>query len=191
MPKQKISKERVLWAAAEVVRKGGVQALGARAVAEELGCSTQPIYSLFQSMEGLADALHEEAKRRYGVFIGEYLEKSLKSRYEAYGMGFVKFAREEKGLFRFLFLSEGEPAAEDPFLPEILAEMCASYRMDEVRARAFHADMAVFSYGLAVRANCGDSTSEEEIEGAFAREFFALYAYYFPERPRFWQKEKA
>ncbi len=188
MPKQRISEEEVLRAAAEVVRKRGVQALGARAVAEELGCSTQPIYSLFGGMEGLLCALHEEAKRRYGVFIEEYLKKSLKSRYEAYGMGFVKFAREEKGLFRLLFLADGAPAPEDPYLPEILSEMCSLYAMDEQTARAFHADMAVFSYGLAVRVNCGDDTSESEIEGAFAREFFALYAYYFPTRPHFWKE---
>ncbi len=187
MPKQKITREDVLRAAAEVMRRGGTQALGARAVAEELGCSTQPIYSLFGGMGNLEAVLLDEAKRRYHVFIDEYLSAAGKSRYEAFGMGFVKFAREEKGLFRFLFLSEHRPDV-DPFFEEIVGEMCALYRMDRERAEAFHRDMAVFSYGIAASVNCGGESSDEEISAAFDREFYALYSYYFPERPRFWEK---
>ncbi len=190
MPKQKITREDVLRAAAEVVRRGGAEALGARAVAEALGSSTQPIYSLFGGMGNLEAALLDEAKRRYHVFIDEYLLAAGKSRYEAFGMGFVKFAREEKGLFRFLFLSEHR-AEVDPFFEEIIGEMCALYRMDRERAEAFHRDMAIFSFGIAASVNCGDTASEEEISAAFDREFYALYSYYFPERPHFWEKEKA
>lgn len=188
MPKTKISREDVLRAAAEVVRKEGERALGARAVAKELGCSTQPIYSLFQNMGDLEAALLEEAKGRYHAFIEGYFAATGKSRYESFGMGFVKFAKEEKGLFRFLFLSERSSETIDPFFEEILGEMCALYGMDRKTAEAFHRDMAIFSYGLAMRANLGDNASEEEISAAFDRQFYALYGYYFPERERFWEK---
>ncbi len=184
-----ITAEAILGAAAEIVRECGEDGLNARAVARRLGCSTQPVYSRFENMEALRVALSEAAKAGYRAHIDGYLERGGPSRYRSYGMGFVRFARDEKGLFRFLFLG-GKPIA-DPFFEDIVREMTAEYRMSEATARAFHADMAVFSFGLALTVY-GDSgaLTEKEIEDAFSREFFALYGYYFPERERFWEKMK-
>ena len=185
MPRSKIvSREEILKAAAEIVRKEGEQALSVRAVAGELNCSTQPVYSVFGGMEELRAELLEEAKRQYHVRIEAYLNAAKCPRYEAFGMGYVRFAREEKGLYRFLFLSERNADLIDPFFDDIVAEMCALYHMSEETARAFHRDMAVFSYGLGALVNTGRDYSDEEIAAAFTREFYALYALYFPERER-------
>ncbi len=188
MPREaKLKREQVLAAAAEIIRRDGEEKVNARAIAKELGCSTQPVYSLFRSMEALKVALTEEAKRRYRAHIDGYLAQGGPSRYRSYGMGFVRFARDEKGLFRFLFL--GGKHITDPFFEDIVREMMAEYRMPEETARNFHADMSVFSFGLAmlVNGNSGALT-EEDIADAFAREFFALYGLYFPDRERFWEK---
>ena len=50
MSNVRITKERILKAAAEVVRKEGAEALNARRIAAEIGCSTQPVYSQFRNM---------------------------------------------------------------------------------------------------------------------------------------------
>lgn len=186
MPKSQITREAVLAAAAEVVRKGGEGALSVRNLAAELGCSTQPVYTLFKNMDGLRSALHTEALAKYRSHIDASARRSGRNKYEAYGMGFVKFAAEEKGLFRFLFLGG---SSHDPFLGDIVVDMMKLYGMDRETAEAFHADMAVFSFGLAVLVNANsDALSEEEISDAFKREFYALYGYYFPARPRFWEE---
>ncbi len=189
MPKnRRITEEMALKAAAEIVRQGGVEALNVRSLAAMLDCSTQPIYSLFGSMEGLWRALLGEAKAQYRRHIDEYLKRGGRSNYEAYGMGFVGFAREEQGLFRYLFLTgKGTP---DPFLDDIESEMMTLYYMPQETAAAFHADMAVFSFGLAVLVSKqADALTEEQISEAFKRQFYALYAFYFPNRERFWEKE--
>ncbi len=186
MPRSSIGKKELLAVAVELVREGGEEALNARAVAKAAGVSTQPVYSLFHGMEGLKDALYEEATARYYASIEESLPKA-KSRYEAFGLGFVRFAREEKGLFRFLFLGKRPPA--DSFFSEIVREMVREYRMTEEEATSFHADMMVFSFGLAALVNQrSEALTEEEIEDAFSREFCALYGLYFPHRPRFWEQ---
>lgn len=188
MPKEKIARGDVLRAAAEIVRRGGEAALNARAVGKELNCSTQPVYSLFANMDALKAALVEEAKERYHAFIEEYLARAGRSRYECYGMGYVKFACEERGLFRYLFL---ERAEEDPYLSEIVSEMVSLYHMPKEKAHAFHTDMTVFSYGLAVLVNIGAfDPSDEELSGFLKREFYGLYAVHFPDRPRFWEEKK-
>ncbi len=188
MPKQaKVGREDILNAAAEIIRREGEKKVNARSIARELGCSTQPVYSLFRNMEELKHALGEEAKRRYRAHIDGYLAKGGPSRYQSYGMGFVRFARDEKGLFRFLFL--GGHTNGDPFFEDIVREMVTLYRMPEETARNLHADMSVFSFGLAVLVNGNsDALTEEDISDAFAREFFALYGLYFPGRERFWEK---
>ena len=180
-----VTRADILKAAAEVVRKKGERELKVRAIAAELNCSTQPVYSQFpKGMEELKAALTEEAKAQYRASIDSYLASAPHGRYEAFGMGYVRFAREEKGLYRFLFLSERNSEFLDPFFDDIIAEMCALYHMSEETARAFHRDMAVFSYGLGALVNTGWSFTDEEISAAFTREFCALYALYFPERPK-------
>ena len=58
-PRVKVTGETVVNAAVEVVRECGAQALNARALAARLGCSTQPIFSNFASMEELRRAVDE------------------------------------------------------------------------------------------------------------------------------------
>ena len=52
-PAIRFTRESVLKAAFELVRREGPSALNARAVARELGGSTQPIFRLFSGMDEL------------------------------------------------------------------------------------------------------------------------------------------
>ena len=58
-PIARFSREDVLHAAYELVRREGPNALNARALAKEMNCSTQPIFRLFSGM----DELMTEVKR--------------------------------------------------------------------------------------------------------------------------------
>ena len=54
MPKKvQTTKESIINAALELVRRDGTSAINARAVAKELGSSTQPIFSNFASINEL------------------------------------------------------------------------------------------------------------------------------------------
>ena len=186
MAKIKITRETILEAGAEVVRKEGAEALNVRRIAAEIGCSTQPVYSQFQNMAELVAALRVKAEEEYRRRIeGYFANCEPNDRYEAFGMGYVRFAREEKGLFRFLNSPRdgAPPRVEEPYFADILAEMKRIYGMDEERAAAFHDHMSMYAYGLAVQANTSREVSDEEIADRLHVEFCALYAYYFPERP--------
>lgn len=52
-PKVKVEKDDILKAAIEIVRDNGAGSLNARAVADKLSCSTQPIFSNYASMDEL------------------------------------------------------------------------------------------------------------------------------------------
>ena len=68
-PKVKITKEDIVSAAVGVVREQGAEALGARQVAAALGCSTQPLFSNFASMEELRSAVVAYAYNLCGQYI--------------------------------------------------------------------------------------------------------------------------
>ena len=180
---RKVSKDEIIDAAVEVLRDGGFSAVNARSVAKKLGCSTQPIYFSFQNMDELKAALTARAIEMHTQRVRDSLRahEGNDSRYSSYGMGFVKFAAEEKQLFRWLYL-EGEqlgPYQNDVPLSEVLAVIVEEFGYSEETARHFHQDMLYFSYGLAILANTDHlHLTQAELREAFRREFRALTAIY-------------
>ena len=180
---KKVSKEAIIDAAVDVLRDDGFSAINARSVAKKLGCSTQPIYFSFKNMEELKCALTQRAIELHTKRVRDSLKQhdGNDSRYSSYGMGFVKFAAEEKQLFRWLYL-EGKqlgPYQNDVLFPEAIAVIVDEFGYSDNTARRFHQDMIYFSYGLAILANTDHlHLTEAELREAFRREFHALIAIY-------------
>ena len=200
---KKISKEAIIDAAVDVLREGGASAINARNVAKKLGCSTQPIYLSFQNMDDLKAAVTQRAIALHTHHVREWLHildadgscYREHSHYSSYGIGFVKFAAQEKHLFRWLYL-EGKqlgPYQDDVLLPEIIAAIVDEYGYTKELAEKLHKDMAYYSYGLALLANTDHlNLTDEELLASFRREFMALAAYYdvCPVPLRFRKQEK-
>ena len=89
----------MIEAAFELVRREGYDALTARALAAELGCSTQPIMYRFPDLS----ELREEVYRRADEFHTRYILEG--GDLLGIGLRYVRFAAEEPRLFRFLFQS--------------------------------------------------------------------------------------
>ena len=104
-PKVKITKEDIIKTATQLVRDSGEVAINARAIASALGCSTQPIFCTFASMDELRGAGVLNAYQIYTDFIKAELESGKYPQYKAFGMAYVRFAKEEKELFKVLFMS--------------------------------------------------------------------------------------
>lgn len=152
-PKTKISREMILSAAFALTREQGADQLNARSIAEKLGCSTQPVMYNFKTVEEIrgevyrmADAFHSEYILPKGREANPLLEL---------GLNYIRFAHEEKHLFRFLFQSNSfsgfsvEALMESPALTEILGLVsagtgCTMQEAGEVFLRLF-----VSAHGLA------------------------------------------
>ena len=62
MPAKKIVYEKdVVEAALDIIREKGENSLNARDIAKKIGCSTQPLYSLYKNMAELEDAVRRAA----------------------------------------------------------------------------------------------------------------------------------
>ena len=180
---RKVSKEQIIDAAVDVLRDDGFSAINARSVAKKLGCSTQPIYFSFRNMDELKAALTERAIQMHTQRVRDSMRihEGSDSRYSSYGMGFVKFAAEEKQLFRWFYL-EGEqlgPYQNDVLTSEVISVITEEFGYEEDVARRLHQDMVYFTYGLASLPNTDHlHLTEAELREAFRREFRALIAIY-------------
>ena len=192
---KKVSREDIIDAAVEVLREGGFSAVNARSVAQKLGCSTQPIYFSFQNMSELKLALTERAIEMHKKRVSDSLRacEGTDTRYSSYGMGFVRFAAEEKQLFRWLYIDGGHtsPYKSDVLYDEIIDVIVEDFGYDRKTAEKFHRDMLYYSYGLALLANIGHlDLTDNELREAFRREFRALSSLYGkpPKSPEFAMK---
>lgn len=102
MPPQNIfTREIFVEAAFKVVRTKGIERLSARSLANELHCSTMPIYSYLKSMKQLREDLEQKALE---LLLQYQTTRHTDSPFLDMGLGYVLFARNEKFLFRFLFM---------------------------------------------------------------------------------------
>jgi AcrR family transcriptional regulator len=102
-PRIRFTSDIILAQAFEIVRQEGLDALSARRVAQELGCSTQPVYNAYTSMQELQDAVIEKAKKYALDYFAQSGEESP-SPFLSLGLRYFQFSQEEKILFRLLFL---------------------------------------------------------------------------------------
>ena len=105
-PKVKITKEEIINTGLDLIRQRGEAAINARELANALGCSTQPIFSNFESMEDLYAQLIGAAFNLYLSFIENEIKSEKYPPYKAYGMAYIRFAKEEKELFKLLFMRD-------------------------------------------------------------------------------------
>lgn len=102
-PKPRVTKDMIIEAAVDVVRRDGFESINARAVSQLLHCSTQPVMYHFETI----DALKQAAFRRVDQMHTEYLMTIADEQDPVLGIGlnYIRFAVEQPQLFRFLFQS--------------------------------------------------------------------------------------
>ena len=151
-PKCKFTREQVVEAALAVTRAQGAEAVTARSVAAGLGASPKVIFSLFRNMEELHAEVLRAADSLYRRRISEGMSSGEYPPYKGSGMAYVRFAREEKQLFRLLFMRDrsSETIGEDRESVRPQLELIEkNLGLDEDAAYLFHLEMWLYVHGIA------------------------------------------
>lgn len=151
-PKVKITKEDVVTAALELVRAGGADAINARTLASALGCSTQPVFSNFESMDALRLAVVARADLLCQEYTRQEMERGEYPPYKASGMAYIRFAKEEKELFKLLYMRDrgGESLPETTeFSAQILDLVHHNTGLNATNTSLFHLEMWAYVHGIA------------------------------------------
>ena len=157
-PKVKVTKEDIIHTAVTIVRNSGAQAINARTVAAALNCSTQPVFSNFATMEELRLAVVEQADCLCQAYMRREMESRKYPAYKASGMAYIRFAKEEKNLFRMLYMRHRtyEQALNEAHLFDQMEEIVQdSTGLEKDRARLFHLEMWAFVHGIAAMMATG------------------------------------
>lgn len=94
------SKEEIINAAFQLVREQGWAGFSVQAVAKIIGSSTMPVYSQFANVRELEDAVCIKAME---LLKQRMLEERTGDRWIDQGINYVRFAEEERFLFRCLW----------------------------------------------------------------------------------------
>lgn len=151
-PKVRITKESIISTAVNLVRREGVGAINARAIATELKCSTQPVFFNFATMEALRYAVVDAADALYREYTRKEMESEKYPTYKATGMAYIRFAREEKELFKLLFMRDRSAEAvpiDSKQGAEISAIVHHSTGFCGQKAELFHLEMWAYVHGIA------------------------------------------
>ncbi len=173
-PQKRIFRQDILQAATELVRKQGAQALSVRAIAREMNCSTQPIYSTFESMSALQDALMDYIRQTY-------LRTDATS-YKEVAFSFLNFARNEKNLFRLIYLRQrdaNDTIFEDPNQTETIRRLAASLQLSGTAAAEMHRRMQYYCYSMAVMMATGYLEFSEQELGLELTEYYRIILSYY------------
>lgn len=151
-PKFRFTRDEIISAALTVTRRGGIDSLTARSLAAELGCSVKPIFGLFKNMEAVQQGVCTAANALYQSALEQEMHNGKYPPYKASGMAYIRFAREEKELFKLLYMRdrshESIPEDRESIRP-LLRLIQSNLGIDEDAAYWFHLEMWLYVHGIA------------------------------------------
>ena len=174
-PKQIITRDMIVDASFSLVRQRGISALSARNIARSLGCSTQPIYSCFATMEELEKVV---VRKAIDFVQSEYLVSKTKQQnnFMSIGLGYIAMARQEKYLFDLLYVSGSiRLDFERHVFPMDTGTLIKVMRRDPYLADLSEGDllellehMWIYTHGLTVLTSSNPTVSDAFINKALA-----------------------
>ena len=168
-PRNKYTRDEMVDAAVRVVREKGINALTAKALASELGVSTQPVFTCFHTIEEAKREVRTAAERVYDHYVEEGLR--MKVPFLGFGMQYIRFAKEEPQLYRILFLpanEAGNSSVMDALHHSqnlVRESLQKTYHIDAQTADRYFRDMWLVVHSLATLVVTGGCPySEKEME---------------------------
>lgn len=178
--KIRISKDMILDAAFEIVRKDGIEKLSNRELANKLKCSIRPIYYQFENVEEMQKELYKKIEHYFYKFLLDNMVEGI-PQYKQIGINYIKFAKKEKKLFQTLFMSDiglspdafVSKSGEDYKEIEKLVKISTNLNEDDIKD--FHTKMWIFSHGIATLVACGTvKLTDNQVQELLSYQFQAL-----------------
>ena len=179
--RRKIQKEDIIQESVSIVAKEGINALNARKIAKKLGCSTQPLFYIYENMDDLKkDVMNEIVK----IFDIEVLKSETgQLEYKDIGINYIRFAKEEPELFKIMFNRKINEGAFD-FIDltgsakTILETISKQTGMSNEDAKQFNLRMWLYVNGIAsLAANQTVEFNDGEIAELLKDQYVSMLLY--------------
>lgn len=146
------TRDEIIAVALKLVKNGGISALTARALGAELGSSSRPVFGLFKNMEEVQQEVIKAANDLYQSYLNEDMQRGIYPPYKASGMAYIRFAKEQKELFKLLFMRDRSQESREENREEIkplLKLIRQNLGLNEKDAYLFHIEMWIYVHGIA------------------------------------------
>ena len=175
-----ITKEMIIDAAFNITKEKGFSKLSNREIAKYLNCSIRPIYYQFKNSEDLMNELNKVMIKFFYDFLTNNMNDEM-PKYKQTGINYIKFAKEEKNIFKVLFMSKTNLSinefidAADGNFNEVEKYINMSTSLVGKDLKSFHVKMWLFTHGIATLIASGAvNLTDEEISNLLSSEFKAL-----------------
>lgn len=176
----KITKEKILDAAFSIARSYGINKVSNREIAKRLNCSIRPIYYQFKNVDELNKELYVKIEKFFYKFIMDNMIDTMPL-YKQVGINYIKFAREETNLFKFLFMTRSDLISKEFIskdqedFKKLVKLIKISTKLSDKDVESFHIKMWIFAHGIAtLSANNTVEFNDEQIPHLLSLEFQAL-----------------
>ena len=174
----KITKKMILDTAFSIARREGLNSISNRRIAKELNSSIRPIYYQFKNTE----ELKLELGKKIDTYFYDYLLNNKLGNmplYKQIGINYIRFSRDEKKLFKILFMSDNKLLPSDFILDteymKIKDIIRISTNLSDKDIKSFHLKMWLFTHGIAtLSANDTVLFTDKQISDLLSYEFQAL-----------------
>ena len=171
-PKPKYTKEEVVKVALDMVREQGVDSLTARDLGAKLGTSSRPIFTAFENMDDLKNAVTDAGVKMFKEYSKNFTDYT--PAFKQMGMQIISFATKEPKLFEFLFMQKNPEAVQGlKTVEDTCVDVIAKdYGLSMEQARMLFEQVWIFTFGLAtLSAMKVYEYTEEQISDMLTREF--------------------
>lgn len=152
-PHKKFSKDNIIETSLKIIENDGENALNARSLASALGCSVQPIFHNFTSMEELIKEVYNNIYKLYEKTLLEAANSNEQS-YKQTGLAYIRFAAFHSEFFKIIFMKQTNMNA-DTFmasgsLTDDIIETGRKFTgLSYKEQKEFHKKVWIFTHGIA------------------------------------------
>ncbi len=179
--KATITQKEIVNAAFKITRKEGFEQITSRKLAAAAGCSTQPIFRIYENMDALKKDVYDKAAEYYESFYNDY-EKSHEVPFVDLGLAYIGFAQKYPHLFRLLFISEQGPESKSMYdlvngsSENVVKEINKAAAKGATNAQQLFMQMWIFIHGAGCMAATGDYDLDKETSVAMLESAYKAFS---------------
>lgn len=164
--KATITQKEIVNAAFKITKKEGFEAITSRKLAAAAGCSTQPIFRIYENMDELKKDLYDKAAEFYLEYYDEY-KKTHDVPFVDLGLAYIGFAEKYPHLFRLLFISHEGTEGKSMYdlvngnSENVVREINRASSQGAANAQNLFMQMWIFIHGAGCMAVTGDYDLDE------------------------------
>lgn len=158
-PKPKFTKEELVQVALELAREGGLEAVVARNLGKKLNTAPSTIFTHFNAVEDIRQAIVEAARELYNGYVEEGLR--MVPPMKGFAVQYIRFAMEESNLYSILFMNKREDFKYIDFIVDeghyekVITAAEEDFAINRGQAEFVYHNMWAYAHGIAVMSATG------------------------------------